>query len=76
VPLQSTVSVLNTHVALDQSAKLEGAKIDIPAPIIAFLEADVFFSANDGDIDPVVVAANAAVAADISDLEAIRILNC
>jgi hypothetical protein len=44
--------------------KLQRPKVDVPEPVVNFLEADVFASERVGDADPVLLPANAAVAAD------------
>lgn len=61
--------VLDAHVALVQAAELEGTEVDVPDTIIDFLKADVFFDADDRDMDPVAAQADAAVDADVAHLE-------
>ncbi len=71
---ESTILVLDAHRAFMESAELQGAEIDVPDTVVDFFQADVLSGADGGDIDPTRVPANAAVGADIADLEAIRIL--
>ena len=71
---ESTILVLDTHRAFMESTEFQGAEIDVPETIVDFFEADILSDADSGDINPMMVPANAAVGADITNLEAIRIL--
>ncbi len=65
---QSSISILDLHVSLKQSAELESAEVDVPDSVVDFLEPDVFASAHGGDADPLAVPTDAAVGADVTSL--------
>lgn len=57
-----------------KSAELEGAEEEVPDAVVDFFKADVLSGADDGDIDPKGVPADAAVGADVADLEAVGVV--
>ena len=61
-------------MAFKQAPELERAEVHGPDAVIDFFQAHVRPRADGGDIDPVVVPANAAVGTDVPDLEAIGVL--
>ena len=56
-----------------ESADFQGAEEDVPDAVVDFFEADIFSGADDGDVDPMGVPANAAVGADVANLEAVGV---
>ena len=70
---QSTIMILDSHVAFVKAAEFKGAEVDIPDAVIYFFEADILAGADDGDIDPIAPPANAAIGADVSDFEAVGV---
>src|SRR5437879_5944408 len=72
--IEPPVLVLNPHMALAQTAESERAEVDVPDPIGNLLQADVLSDTDGGHVHPAAVPPNAAVGADVPDLEAIRIL--
>ncbi len=56
-----------------ESAEFEWAEEDVPDTVVDFFEADIFPGADDGDVDPMGVPSNAAVGADVANLEAVRV---
>jgi hypothetical protein len=73
VSLQSPECILDSHVALEQSAEFERSEVDVPQAIIDLFQADIFTGTGDRDIYPAFTPANAAVGADIAHLKAIRV---
>jgi len=57
-----------------EAAQPERAEVDVPEVVVDFLEAYVLAAEDVTDIDPVGVPPDAAVVADLSDLEVVRIL--
>ena len=74
MPIKPTEGVFDFHPALEQSAELERAEIDIPDSVIDLFEPDVFTDAGSGDVDPLVIPADAAVGTDVAYFISIRVL--
>src|SRR5207249_7244356 len=72
--IESPVLVLNPYAALVQAAKLQRPEVDVPDPIVDLLQPDVLADAEDRHVHPAAVPANAAVGANVPNLEAIRVL--
>jgi hypothetical protein len=70
---QSTIGILDAAVALQETTELERPEVDIPDSVVDLFQADVVAGTDGGDIDPVVFPTDAAVGADVTHLEAIRI---
>ena len=71
---KSTILVLDAQRSFMKSTEFQRTEVDIPDTVVDFFQADVLSDADGGDIDPMVVPANATVGTDIADLEAVRIL--
>ena len=63
---QSTISILDATVALQETTQLEGPEVEVPDSIIDFFQANVITGTNGGNIDPVVLPADTAMGADIA----------
>src|SRR6185369_5122641 len=72
--IEFPVLVFNPHVALAQTPEPQRPKINVPDSVRNLLQADVFPDADGGDVDPPTVPSNAAVGTDVTDFEAIRVL--
>ncbi len=70
---QSAIFVLDPHVAFMQAPGFKWSKVDVPGSVVELFQADVPVGTDDGDIDPVRIPADAAVDADIAELDAVRI---
>ena len=55
-------------------AEFERPEVDVPGAVIDFFQAHILPGADDGDIDPVRVPADAAIGTHVTDLEAIKVL--
>ena len=62
---QSTIFVLDTHVAFVEAAEFERAEVDVPHPIVDLFQADILPGADRRDIDPVRVPADTAIGTDV-----------
>ena len=51
-------------MAFVEAAECERAEVDVPDTIVDFLQANILPGADDGDIDPVRMPADAAIGAD------------
>ena len=71
--LQSTISILDAHVPLEETTELERAEEDIPDAVVDFFEAGILASTADGDIDPIVVPTDASVGTGVSEFKAVGI---
>ena len=68
-------SIESSSVELQvESAEQDGAEVEGPDAIINFLEANVLLDDAGADVDPTFLPADAAVAADATDLEVAGIL--
>jgi len=67
---QSTIGILDTAVALQETTQLEGSEVDIPNTVI---ELHVVAGTDGRDIDPVVFPTDTAVGADVTHLETIGV---
>lgn len=56
-----------------QAAKFQRSKVNIPNAVVDFFQAHVFAGAADADVHSFMIPADAAVGADIADLEAVGI---
>jgi hypothetical protein len=74
VAFESTIGILDAHMAFEQSPACEGADVDIPDAIVNFLEADLGSSAGGRNVNPLMVPTDAPIGADRAHLEAIGIL--
>src|SRR6266496_1073797 len=70
---ESAIGILNSHVALVQTAKLKRPEVHVPDAVVDFLKAHVFADAHGGYVDPAPVPADAAVGADVTHFEAVGI---
>ena len=61
--------IFDLQPALVHPAQLERSKVAVPQPVVNFFEPDVLAREGVRHADPVVVPANAAVAADESDFK-------
>lgn len=68
--------VFNLQPAFIHATELERSKVDVPDPVVNFLEADVLAGEGVSDADPVLLPATAAVATDEAHLEVAGILDC
>lgn len=59
MPFQTSISVLDSHVAFKEAAKLERSEVDVPDAVIDFLQADVLADADGGNVDGVYVRRSA-----------------
>lgn len=73
VSFQSSIGILDSHVPFKETAEPERSKIDVPDAVVDFFEPDVLVDAHTRDADPLTIPTDAAIGADISDLEAIGI---
>src|SRR5438128_2863305 len=70
--VEPAVLILNSHLALAQTAELEGAEVHVPEAVIDLLQAHVFADADRGDVDPPAVPPNATVGAERNGLRSDR----
>jgi hypothetical protein len=68
-------SAIECQLLFVEAAKEERAEEDGPDTKVDFFEADVFFSQDVGDVEPVGVPADAAVSGDAADFEVGRIVD-
>jgi len=72
--IEAPVLVLNPHLAVVQTAKLQRPEVDVPDAVVDLLQADVFTDAHDRHVHPAAVPRNPAVGADVPDFKPIGIL--
>ncbi len=67
--LELSVGIFDPHVLFEQATEFERAKVDVPDTVIDLLKPHVFASANDADVDPIPLPADAPVEAHVAYLE-------
>jgi hypothetical protein len=72
---QAPERILDLHVPFVEAAEFEWSKIDVPDSVVDLLEAQVLADTHDADVDASAVPADAAIGADVADLEAIGYSN-
>lgn len=60
-------------MAFEQPSDPECTEVDIPDPVIDFLQSDILADTDDLDVDPMPVPSNAAIGADVAHLEVVGI---
>ena len=66
--------ILDEQRAFVESAQAERAEVDVPLAVVDLDEPDELFAQRLTDVDPLLVPADPAVAADAADLVMARIL--
>lgn len=72
--LELSVGIFDPHVVFEQATEFERAKVDVPDTVIDLLKPHVFASANDADVDPIPLPADAPVEAHVAYLEVARVV--
>ena len=70
---QSTIGILDAAVTFQETTELERPEVDIPDSVVDLFQAYVVAGTDGGNIDPVVFPTDAAVGADVTNFEALRI---
>src|SRR3990170_2909309 len=74
-PTQTSVGILDAHLALVQASELQWPEVDAPDAVVDLLQPHVLADAHAGDVDPgALLPANAAVGAHVAHLESIGVL--
>ena len=70
---QSTIGILDAAVTFQETTELERPEVDIPDSVVDLFQVHVVAGTDGRDIDPVVFPTDAAVGADVTDLETIGV---
>src|SRR5437764_7648890 len=72
--IESPIRVLNPHAPLVQAAQLQRPEVDVPDPVVDFLQPDVLADADDRHVHPATIPPDPPIGADVPDPEAVRVL--
>jgi hypothetical protein len=73
VSCEFTLGIFDAHVACEPPTPFPRPEGDVPEASVNSLETDLFAGTGDRDVDPAPMPADAALSADIPDLNAVRI---